>query len=139
INTGKARLTYFHYTVVDSNTGGNESHRAAEASECAAQQGKFWEMHDVLFANQKGEGIGTFGDRRLIEMAKMAPGLDQDAFESCFKSGGGRAAVQADLAIATRRSIQGTPTIFVNGVQVQNPLDLGEFQRLIDPLAPASR
>ena len=135
VDTGKARLEYHHYTVVDINTGKQESTRAAEASECAAKQNLFWQYHDVLFANQNGEGIGTFADRRLMEMGKMA-GLNQSEFERCFRAGEGRAAVNSDMTLAAQRGVSGTPSIFVNGVKIDNFSNMDEFAQIINPLSP---
>jgi len=56
VATGQVRLEYHHFIVVDGNVGGNESRHAAEASECANEQGRFWDYHAMLFANQEGEG-----------------------------------------------------------------------------------
>ena len=135
IDTGKARLVYYHYTVVDQITGKTESAHAAWASECAAEQGKFWEMHDVLYANQKGEGLGTFSDRRLQAMAEMA-GLDVKAYKKCFGGSAAKSALNADLAEAAKRGLTGTPTIYVNGTLMENPTDFAAYQQMIDAVAP---
>jgi protein-disulfide isomerase len=133
IATGNVRFEYRHYIVVDNNIGGSESRRAAEASECANEQGEFWNYHQLIFANQQGEGLGAFSDRRLKALAETL-GLDTAAFNTCFDSGRYSATVREDEALARSLGVRGTPTIFVNGTQIQNPLDFSEFQRLIEPL-----
>ncbi|MCC6189842.1 MAG: thioredoxin domain-containing protein [Anaerolineales bacterium] len=130
VNSGQARLVYKHYIVVDGNVGGSESRRAAEASECAAEQGQFWNFHDMVFANQQGEGRGAFADRRLEAFA-AAIGLDTGQFNACFNSNRYAGAVRADEAEAAQLGITGTPTVFINGVRVENPTDYAEYERLI--------
>lgn len=111
------RFEYLHYTVVDSIVGGSESRDAARASECANQQGKFWEYHDYLFANVLGEGVGSFRAARLKSMAASL-GLDTAAFNTCYDSGATAAAVDRDMSQAAGLGVTGTPSIFVNGQQV---------------------
>lgn len=131
VATGQARFEYYHYIVVDSIVGGSESRRAAEASECANEQGAFWDYHAMLFTNQRGEGQGAFGDRRLKAFAD-ALGLDTGKFNACFDSGRYAAAVRDDEALGRSLGVESTPTVFVNGARVANPWDFGEFQRLIE-------
>jgi protein-disulfide isomerase len=130
VSTGQARLEYRHYIVVDGNVGGSESRRAAEASECAAEQGQFWNYHDMVFANQQGEGRGAFADRRLEAFAE-AIGLDTQQFNACFSSNRYAGAVRSDEQLATQYGVNSTPSVFVNGVLVDNPIDFAEYQRLI--------
>jgi protein-disulfide isomerase len=94
--------------------GGNESHRAAEASECANELGEFWNYHKMMFANQAGEGKGAFSDRRLKAFAETL-GLNTQAFNQCFDSGRYAQNVLADEGLARSMGVTGTPTIFVNG------------------------
>jgi protein-disulfide isomerase len=117
--------------VIDGNVGGSESRRAAEASECAREQDEFWNYHALVFANQQGEGQGAFSDRRLKAFAETL-GLDTDAFNACLDSGRYAGEVRADEQLGRSLGVSGTPTVFVNGQRVQNPLDFGEFQRLIE-------
>jgi protein-disulfide isomerase len=130
VSTGQARLEYRHYIVVDGNVGGSESRRAAEASECAAEQGQFWNYHDMVFANQQGEGRGAFADRRLEAFAE-AIGLDTQQFNACFSANRYAGAVRSDEQLATQYGVNSTPSVFVNGVLVDNPIDFAEYQRLI--------
>jgi len=130
VATGKARFEYHHYIVVDRIVGGNESQRAAEASECANEQGEFWNYHAMVFANWNGEGQGAFSDRRLKAFAEKL-GLDTGEFNACFDSRRYASNVQADEALAQSLGVSGTPTLFVNDIRVQNPLNIEEYRALI--------
>lgn len=90
-----------------------EAQKAAEASLCAADQGKFWEMHDAMFAGQKELSVA-----QLKEKAGILE-LDTEAFNSCLDSGDKAAAVQADVSAGTAAGVSGTPSIWVNGRQVK--------------------
>jgi protein-disulfide isomerase len=101
---------------------GAESQAAAEAAYCAGDQEKFWEYHDILFANQTGENVGAFADRRLQAFAE-ALSLDMNAFNDCVKSGKYADRVQQDRVDGTAAGVTGTPaftlTYTVNGEQKQ--------------------
>jgi len=131
VQTGKIRFEYHHYIVIDGNVGGNESRQAAEASECANAQGQFWPFHDLLFKNQGGEGSGVFADANLLGFAKTL-GLDTNAFAQCFNSNQYASVVTQDEALGSSLGVHGTPTLFVNGVQVANPFDYASFKGQID-------
>lgn len=128
---GQVRLEYRHFIVVDGNVGGTESRRAAEASACAAAQNEFWNYHALTFTNQKGEGLGAFSDRRLKAFAETL-GLDTAAFNACFDSRQFATEVQADEALARSMGVNSTPTLFINGTRVENPLDFQEIQSRIN-------
>ena len=97
---------------------GPESAAAAEAAYCAGDQEKFWEMHDIIFANQTGENVGAYTDRRLSAFAEKI-GLDMDQFNSCYNGGDHRDRVNQDAKNATIAGIKATPsfvlTYTVNG------------------------
>jgi protein-disulfide isomerase len=131
VANGKVRLEYHHLIVIDQNVGGTESRRAAEASECASAQGRFWDYFNLLFANQGTEGSGAFSDSRLKAFAG-AVGLDSSQFNSCLDSSQAAAAVRVDEALALSRGLNGTPSILVNGQLVQNPLDANQVKAAID-------
>jgi protein-disulfide isomerase len=131
VATGKVRLEFHHFIVIDLNTGGNESRRAAEASECANEQGRFWDYYNILYGNQRGEGQGAFIDANLKAMAKTL-GLDTGKFNSCLDSGKYSKAVADDEALARQNKLSGTPSILVNGVLIPNPLDYAILRGAID-------
>jgi protein-disulfide isomerase len=121
VETGKAYYTFHQYPFIDgggANDGG-ESDQAANASMCAAEQGKFWEMHDTIFANWNGEGLGAYNDKRLRAFAQTA-GLDMNAFDDCFKANKYKSDIQASFDKGNEIGVTGTPSLFVNG-KIVNP------------------
>jgi protein-disulfide isomerase len=133
----QVRIDYKHFIVIDGNVGGTESRQAAEASECAAQQNQFWPYHDLLFANQRGEGVGSYTNKRLVAMAETL-GLDMPAFNACFNSNATASIVDNDHAEGRSRGVNGTPTVFINGNQVPQQanfiFNFDYFKQTIDPL-----
>jgi protein-disulfide isomerase len=109
------RFVFRHLPLVDVHP---DAQLAAEASEAAAEQGKFWEMHDRLFAAQDRL---AFGD--LLEHAREL-GLDVDAFESDLKARRQARRVARDVASADEMRVAGTPTFFINGRRHYGAYDL---------------
>lgn len=118
---------------------GAESGRAAEASYCAGDQDKFWDMHDIIFANQTGENAGSYTDRRLTAFAEEI-GLDMDEFGSCFNGRKYADRVEEDFKDGVEAGIRATPsfvmTYTVNGetktrvIEGAQPFDV--FQQEIE-------
>ncbi|MBI5353540.1 MAG: DsbA family protein [Chloroflexi bacterium] len=119
IQTGQVYYVFHNYPFIDGPSAGNggESDQAANAAMCANEQGMFWQMHGTIFANWNGENQGAFADDRLTAFAETT-GLDMDAFKSCFKSNKYKADIQADIDAGNAQGVQGTPSVFVNGVFV---------------------
>ena len=99
---------------------------AAQAGRCAQEQGKFWELHDRLFANQQ-----TLQPDSLKAHA-VAAGLDAGAFDTCLDSGKHAEGVQAQMDMATALGVGSTPTVFVNGRLVSGAQPYDVFARIID-------
>ncbi|HSR48441.1 MAG TPA: thioredoxin domain-containing protein [Anaerolineales bacterium] len=117
VREGKVYFVYRHFPVVDRNDPAQESHAAATAAVCAGRQNRFWDYHDILFANQTGENIGNYTEKRLQAMAE-AIGLDMTSFDECYASADAAAAVAADALLALESSLNSTPSFLING----NPL-----------------
>ncbi len=117
VAAGKARYVFHNYPFIDGAGAGNggESDQAANASMCANEQGKFWEMHAILYANSE-ENQGAFSNRRLQAMAQSI-GLDMNAFNTCFSANKYEKEIQADFDLGQKMGVSGTPTAFVNGKQ----------------------
>jgi protein-disulfide isomerase len=121
VATGKVYFTYLPFSFLDQNDTRNpplkESHAAAEAASCAGDQNKFWEYHDILYANQTGENIGDFTDKRLMAFAQ-ALGLDMNQFNACYTSGKYRQKVIDDYNLGIKDGVTQTPSFLVNGTLV---------------------
>ncbi len=115
---------------------GEESVLAAQAVECANEQGQFWEFHDVLYANQVAKrNSGAFSSENLKRFAE-ALGLETVAFASCLDSGRYASRVGDDTDAAVQMGINKVPTILVNGREVS--WDLESVQAAIrEALGPA--
>lgn len=125
VNTGKVYFTYTPFSFLDGNAPDGESKLAAQAAYCAADQDKFWEYHDILFANQNGENVGDFSNKRLIAFAEKL-GLEMGAFRSCLNGNTYRQQVLNDLARGRNLGVSATPTFIVNGTKVQGYVGLTE-------------
>lgn len=125
VDTGRINFEFRHFPFI-----GTESFRAAEATECAADQDKFWEYHDIVFENWKGVNEGHFSDDNLKLFAATLQ-LDRGAFDSCFDSSKYRDKVQADLRRGEQLGVQGTPTLFLNEKMI-TPSSYEELAQLIE-------
>lgn len=105
---------------------------AAEAAQCAGDQGRFWDFHDALFARQSADAGWDFG------AIARALNLRGDTFTSCLNSRRYREEVQKDLADAIRLGINSTPTFFINGRPLIGAHPVTDFTALIDPLLEES-
>ncbi|MFH0900115.1 MAG: thioredoxin domain-containing protein [Pseudomonadota bacterium] len=99
---------------------------AAEASLAAGEQGKFWQMHDKLFANQKAL------DRASLEGYASQLGLDLARFKAALDSGKHKGAIEADRKQALQFGVRGTPAFFVNGRFLSGAQPLENFVKLCD-------
>ena len=140
VASGQARYVFHNYPFLDGNGAGSsgESDQAANASMCANEQDKFWEMHSILYANLGGENQGAFSDRRLQAMAESI-GLDMSEFNSCFSANEYEAEIQADFDLGQEMGVSGTPTVFVNGTQVGAPGRIASYDEIaaaVNAIAP---
>jgi protein-disulfide isomerase len=99
---------------------------AAEAAQCAAEQGQFWPYHDRLFADQS-----KLADEDLKQSA-AALGLDATRFNACFDSHKYKARVEADMQAGNDAGVNGTPAFFINGRMLSGAQPFDEFKRVID-------
>ena len=104
-----------------------QAEKAAEASLCAADQNKFWELHDLLFKNQK-----KLEPADLKTYAASA-GLDGAKFAQCLDSGEKKKQVDSDLEAGQAAGVSGTPAFFINGVFLNGALPIEDFKKVIDP------
>jgi len=103
IATGKVYMKYMPFALL-----GPASNLAAEAAYCANDQGKFWQFHDILFANQV-----NYTTANLVKFAGEAK-ADTKTFQTCLESGQYKQKVLDDAAYATSKKVEGTPSFMVN-------------------------
>lgn len=85
---------------------------AAEAAECANEQDKFWEYHDILFENQNNLG------KENLKIYAQELGLDQNQFNNCLNAGKFKQDIERDIRDGQAMGIEGTPTFFINGRKI---------------------
>lgn len=103
---GQVRLVFRHFPLEEVHP---HALCAAEASEVAAQQGKFWEMHDLLFANQlhlKSSQLHSYAEQLDLDMARYTAEMDDEIY---------RQRIREHIDSGRRSGVRGTPGIFVNG------------------------
>jgi protein-disulfide isomerase len=118
VETGKVYYTFHSFIVIDGNDGTDASYRSANAAMCAGEQGRFWDFHDTLFANQVSEDASLFTDVRLVAMAQNL-NLDMTAFNQCYQAKKYASDIQADISQAHTLNLTGTPSILVDGKFLQ--------------------
>jgi protein-disulfide isomerase len=111
---------------------------AAQAAEAAGKQGKFWEMHDLLFDRQQDWSENRKAGSLFGEYATEI-GLEINQFQSDLKSKEVKGLVKADFQDGLGLGISSTPTFYINGEQITNPRSVEEFAALIETQLPATR
>ncbi len=135
-DSGKVKFAFRHYAFLDKknfdpNSDSRESTWAALASECANEQGKFWEYHDYLYENQGAENSGAFNKDKLVGFAKIL-NLNTQQFSTCLESEKYAKNVEEDLAFGQKAGVNGTPATFVNGQIIVGAQPYSAFKTIID-------
>ena len=121
--SGQVKLAYLDFPLRDIHP---MAQSAAEAARCAGEQGKFWEYHDSLYADQsKLDGADLLSRARSLK-------LDAKSFQSCLDSGKFKSKIDADLEQGRKVGVAGTPGFFVNGVFLSGALPPADFEKIID-------
>lgn len=119
---GNIRIVYKHYPLPFH----DEAIPAGQAAYAAHQQGKFWEFHDYMFANQK-----NLGDALYVEAAEDL-GLDVEQFNQDRNSEAAKEAVEQDAADGAQVGVRGTPFFLINGVPLSGAQPVANFERIIE-------
>lgn len=123
----KIALVYRYFPLVEIHANAESSAQAAEA---AAKQGKFWEMHDLLFEKQS-EWENVSDVEPLYESYATLLGISIAQFRADYNSKDVIDFINAERANALKLGLQGTPTFFVNGKQIENPTSADAFITII--------
>ena len=119
---GKVRVGFRYYPLAEQ----VNADRAAVAALCAGDQGKFWDMHALLFANPR-----ALDTAHLQEYGKSL-GLDAGRFEACLQSSPKLAAIDQSRQAANAAGVTTTPTFFINGRMVTGARPLWEYNEIIE-------
>ena len=123
---GRAKFVYRPMAIL-----GPESLWAAEAAECANEQGNFWDYHDKLFENQQGEGRGAFAIGNLKRFAEEL-GLDTESFNQCIDSHKYADVIRAETQQALDDGINSTPTFVIGEEVIRGPRSYEQLQEAIE-------
>lgn len=104
IKTGKAKYVLRDFPIESIHP---QAFKAHEAANCAGEQGKYWEMHNRLFTNQKALGL------KALPGHAEAIGLDLQTFKECLSSGKHDAEIRADMEDGVKAGVRGTPTFLL--------------------------
>lgn len=104
---------------------------ASEAAEAASKQGRFWEMHNALFDNQDTWAKAQNPEILFTSYAKQI-GLDTERFSADMRTAAVDEKIKKDQDSGTALGVQGTPTFFLNGEEIENPKDYKDFKILIE-------
>jgi protein-disulfide isomerase len=127
VDTGKIRLAYINFPL----PGHQNAWPAAEAAMCAATQGKFWEMHDALFATQtEWERSGT--PAAIFDSLATKVGVNLDPYHDCISKHAMRPLIQADVERATESGVNSTPTFLIGNTMIQGAQPASVFRETID-------
>jgi len=118
----KVRFVYRNYPLPNH----PNARPAAEAAQCANEQGQFWAYHDRLFADQSKLGNDD------LKASAAALGLDAGRFNACFDSHKYKARVDADMQAGNEAGVNGTPAFFINGRILSGAQPYDEFKKIID-------
>ena len=127
VASGKASYVFHQYPFLDDRSALKDSDLAANASECAAEQNRFWDYKNILFTNYNGVP-GEFSDKRLVAFAESLD-LDIKSFETCLEEERYRDKINEDLSLGKSMGVSGTPTVFVNGQNV-SPGKVPQFDQI---------
>ena len=129
VNTGKVRMRFMDFPLpMHKNTW--DAHLAAA---CANDQGKFWEMHDVIFQYQdRWNGEATRRPRSVLGDLAKDIGLDMSKYDACMDAETHRAKIQASVQEAERLQVQQTPTFIIGGRKIPGAIAYDAFKKYVD-------
>lgn len=117
VETGKVFYTFRNFPFLDDGLAVKDSDNAANAAMCAADQNRFWDYKQILFSNLNFVS-GEFSINRLQAFADSL-GLDTEQFNQCLDDNTFKPEIDSDLALGNQMGVNGTPSLFVNGVIVK--------------------
>ncbi len=131
--TGRVRWRFVNFPL----QGHTKSPYAHLAAACANEQGRFWEMHDLIYQNQE-DWVSSGRFERMIDGYAERAGVDKSLYQSCIRQRRTWGQVLADKALGDSIGLsRGTPTFFVNGRMLNDTPSVDQLVRIVDSIAPA--
>ncbi len=127
VDTGKVKFTFRNFAFL-----GPASTIAANASECANDQGKFWDFYNYLYKNQPAETDTTMYNTDTLTQAAVSLGMNDGTFRSCMDNKTDDAKAAKDMTDGQAAGVNGTPTFFINGVSVVGAQPYAAIKAIID-------
>lgn len=134
VDTGKVKIIFRHYPLTQIHVNAQIS---AVAAECANQQGKFWQYHDLLYSNGQSDGtnldkasLEKYADQLSLNAGTL--GLGKNKFNQCLESNATLPIVNADQQEGVKAGVTGTPTFYINGVQLVGAQPASVFEQAIE-------
>lgn len=129
---GKMKFVVRHYPLIQIHKNALPSARAAEA---AGRQGKFWEMYDMLFINQKEWSSAEDPTKSIFPAYASRVGIDVEKFKQDMNDASLDEKINQDRATGNELKISGTPSFFLNGKKLENPSSVEAFKKAIEKAA----
>jgi protein-disulfide isomerase len=127
VDTGKVQYAFRNFAFL-----GPASITAADAAECANDQGKFWDYYNYLYKNQPSESDTSMYNTDTLTQAAVSLGMDDNIFRTCLDGKKDEAKVNADLSDGQKAGVSGTPSFFVNGISLVGAEPYSAFKTIID-------
>ncbi len=132
VDAGRVRWRFIHFPLANH----LQSPHAHLAAACAREQGRFWEMHDAIYAGQD-EWVAARRPDRVLEGYAERLGLDRDRYRSCVQEQRAWPEVLADKALGDSLGVNATPTFYINGRLLdEGPPSYDRIRRIVDSLTP---
>jgi protein-disulfide isomerase len=130
IRAGKVRWVFINFPLVSMHPNAEP---AAEVAMCAAEQDKFWPVHDLLYRNQPTWAPLTAPAEFFLTLADSA-GLDRPAFEKCLSTGAMQPLVKKDAESAARSGANSTPSFYIEGGIMPGAQPVAVFRTILDSI-----
>jgi protein-disulfide isomerase len=127
VDTGKVKFAFRNFAFL-----GPASTVAANASECANDQGKFWDFYNYLYKNQPAETDTTMYNTDTLTQAAVSLGMNDGQFRSCLDNKTDDAKAAKDMSEGQTAGVSGTPTFFINGTPVVGAQPYASIKAIID-------
>ena len=133
VEKGQVAFRFFFFPLTEIHPAADD---AAYAAACAADQNKFWEMHDAIFQGfNDWAGGRARNPRNVFRGYAQRVGMDVGAWEACFDSDKHRATITAHKAEGIRRGVNSTPTFIIGGQRISGAISYDRFKALVDSAA----